>query len=161
MKTTDSLLIGFQAWLKQYHLMHSTTRTLLAVSGGVDSVVLCDLYHRSGQKFSIAHCNFQLRGNDSDADEVFVRQLSTQYGVTCHIIQFDTLAIVESQNQSATMFIIFEARSCLIKLRRSGATPGADHAFSKIIVKRKTAALATRVIQKRNILPLRPPIQVA
>ena len=49
-------------------------RILVAVSGGVDSMVLCDLLIQSHIKFSVAHCNFQLRGIDSDEDAFFVEK---------------------------------------------------------------------------------------
>ena len=50
----------------------SSSKLLVAVSGGLDSLVLCDLLMKSHQNFAIAHCNFQLRGKESDADEDFV-----------------------------------------------------------------------------------------
>ncbi|MFL5808146.1 MAG: tRNA lysidine(34) synthetase TilS [Flavisolibacter sp.] len=63
---------------------------LLAVSGGVDSVVLCELCHRISLKFSIAHCNFRLRAEESERDESFVRDLGGKYGVEVLIEEFDT-----------------------------------------------------------------------
>ncbi len=63
---------------------------LLAVSGGLDSVVLCELVHRTGYIFSMAHCNFQLRGEESMRDEHFVRTLGEKYSVPVYIRRFDT-----------------------------------------------------------------------
>lgn len=65
-------------------------RTLLAVSGGADSVVMCDLFSKAGYKFAIAHCNFQLRGEEANADEQFVKELGSRYGVEVYTIRFDT-----------------------------------------------------------------------
>ncbi|MEN9415464.1 MAG: hypothetical protein RLZ62_1768 [Bacteroidota bacterium] len=63
---------------------------LLAVSGGVDSVVLLNLFHEAGIQFGVAHCNFQLRGSASDGDEQFVSEMAAQMGVRFHSVQFDT-----------------------------------------------------------------------
>jgi tRNA(Ile)-lysidine synthase len=64
-------------WQKQYpYLNRENIHLLLAVSGGVDSVVLVDLVKLAGFSFSIAHCNFQLRGSDSDRDELFVSSMN-------------------------------------------------------------------------------------
>lgn len=62
----------------------------MAVSGGVDSVVLTDLCHKAGYQFRIAHCNFQLRGEESDADETFVRSIAEKYKVEVLVKKFDT-----------------------------------------------------------------------
>ena len=71
-------------------LFNASTHLLVAVSGGIDSVVLCHLMQVSGHRYEVAHCNFHLRGADSDRDEQFVRQLAERYGVACHVAQFDT-----------------------------------------------------------------------
>lgn len=65
-------------------------RCLLAVSGGADSVVLCELSRLAGLNFAIAHCNFQLRGEESKRDEDFVRGLSGKYRVPVFVKTFDT-----------------------------------------------------------------------
>ena len=64
---------------------------VLAVSGGLDSVVLSELSRQAGFEFSIAHCNFQLRGQESNRDEAFVQALGRRYGVQTFIRRFDTL----------------------------------------------------------------------
>lgn len=63
----------------------------MAVSGGVDSVVLCELCKQAGYEFSMAHCNFQLRGQASDRDEQFVRNLGKKYGIEVLVKKFDTI----------------------------------------------------------------------
>lgn len=64
---------------------------LLAVSGGMDSVAMCELFHRAGYNFAIAHCNFRLRAEASDGDELFVNKLALHYNVPIHSVAFDTL----------------------------------------------------------------------
>ena len=67
---------------------------LLACSGGVDSVVLASLLHRMHQHVEILHCNFNLRGEESNRDEDFVRSLAQSMGLPCHVQSFDTKAAV-------------------------------------------------------------------
>jgi tRNA(Ile)-lysidine synthase len=65
-------------------------KVLVAVSGGVDSVVLTMLLHKLNIPISLAHCNFKLRENDSDLDEQFVKNLGDKLNVKSFSIQFDT-----------------------------------------------------------------------
>jgi len=76
---------------------------LAAVSGGRDSVVLAELLHRGGYRFEIAHCNFHLRGDESDRDEQFVRSLADRYGVPCHVAHFDTNTYASEKKISTEM----------------------------------------------------------
>ncbi|MEW6773453.1 MAG: tRNA lysidine(34) synthetase TilS [Bacteroidota bacterium] len=76
---------------------------LVAVSGGVDSVVLTDLLHQAGHSFAIAHCNFSLRGKESDDDEAFVVNLSKKYQCLCFTIRFDTMAYAQRHSLSIQM----------------------------------------------------------
>ena len=68
----------------------SKRKALLAISGGLDSVVLAHLWHATGWPFELAHCNFSLRGDESDGDENFVRSLASNLGAICHFAVFDT-----------------------------------------------------------------------
>lgn len=74
----------------QQHLFPTGQQVLLAISGGIDSVVLAHLMHSAGYPFAIAHCNFNLRPGDCDRDERFVRALSERYQVPFHLARFDT-----------------------------------------------------------------------
>src|SRR5436190_17991793 len=80
----------FQQFIKEKKLFYPKEKILLAVSGGVDSVVMAELFHRCGYRFAIAHCNFQLRGKDSDKDEEFVKKLAEKYKVPFYSKRFDT-----------------------------------------------------------------------
>lgn len=77
-------------FIAQEQLFKTGNRLLLAVSGGIDSVVLCALCHQAGYDFAIAHCNFRLRGEESDRDEAFVRSLGEKYGKPVLVQHFDT-----------------------------------------------------------------------
>ena len=63
---------------------------LLGVSGGMDSMAMASLFLRSGTPFGIAHCNFRLRGEDSEADASLVRSWAMDKGIACHTAAFDT-----------------------------------------------------------------------
>lgn len=76
---------------------------LVALSGGIDSVVLLDMLVKAGYRCSIAHCNFHLRGMASDDDERFVRQLADSYGLPLFVEHFDTFAVAENQKISIEM----------------------------------------------------------
>ncbi|MBD2766374.1 tRNA lysidine(34) synthetase TilS [Hymenobacter sp. BT664] len=76
---------------------------LVAVSGGLDSVVLLDVLHRLGAPVAVAHCHFGLRGADADADEQFVRKLAKQYGLPYFTEFFQTKAFAEQEGISTQM----------------------------------------------------------
>lgn len=78
-------------------------RVLLTVSGGIDSVVLCDLFREAGLDCGIAHCNFQLRGEESDSDAVFVSKLAARLGFRYHETAFDTSRVADEQKISTQM----------------------------------------------------------
>lgn len=65
---------------------------LLAVSGGIDSMCMAELFRHSGTgvKFAVAHCNFSLRGEESDSDELLVSEWAQKAGVRIHKTRFDT-----------------------------------------------------------------------
>lgn len=85
-----NLVKEFQQNIKQQNLFQPKDKLLLAVSGGVDSVVLCELCKQAGYDFIIAHCNFQLRGAESERDEAFVKSLGDKYAVEVLVKKFDT-----------------------------------------------------------------------
>ena len=96
-----SILIKFLQYCKQeLKLVPHQTKLVLAVSGGVDSVVLADLCHQAGFQFVIAHCNFQLRGAESTRDEDFVRSLGEKYNKEVVVKHFDTKAYAEANKCS-------------------------------------------------------------
>lgn len=84
------LLKNFKEYIKKERLFQPKDKLLLAVSGGVDSVVLCELCHQANIPFTIAHCNFQLRGAESERDEQFVVNLAKKYQAELFLNRFNT-----------------------------------------------------------------------
>lgn len=84
------LLKRFREYIKAEQLPLAGNHLLIAVSGGLDSVVLCRLCKEMEFSFSIAHCNFKLRGKESDEDETFVRELAAALNVEFLSKSFET-----------------------------------------------------------------------
>jgi tRNA(Ile)-lysidine synthase len=94
------ILHGFNEFIKKENLFSHHDRLLVAVSGGLDSVVLCELLFRAGFDFVLAHCNFRLRGEESDRDERFVIQVAEKYGKKVLVKAFDTSGYAAEQKLS-------------------------------------------------------------
>jgi tRNA(Ile)-lysidine synthase len=94
------MLQSFQNHIQKEKLFSSKEKILLTVSGGIDSVLMCELFYLAGLKFGIAHCNFQLRAEESNGDEVFVKSLAKKYNVEFHSIKFDTSSFANKNKLS-------------------------------------------------------------
>ncbi|HNJ59036.1 MAG TPA: tRNA lysidine(34) synthetase TilS, partial [Chitinophagaceae bacterium] len=84
----ENFLINWNNHFKE--IANSNAHFFIAVSGGVDSVVLTDLMSKTSFSFSILHCNFNLRNDESKRDEIFVQSLATKYNTTVLVEHFDT-----------------------------------------------------------------------
>ena len=91
------------AFIKQHHLLEPNGTVLVAVSGGADSVALLHLLHTLGYPVSALHCNFHLRGEESDADQQFVEKLCQQFGVGLGVTHFHTADYAKSHGISIEM----------------------------------------------------------
>src|SRR5258708_7432619 len=103
------LLQHFREYIAREKLFAPGDRLLLAVSGGLDSVVLTELCHRCGFDFVVVHCNFQLRGQESVRDQEFVLALAGRYGREVRIGRFDTKEEV-AQRKSSVQVVAREQR---------------------------------------------------
>ncbi|MFN9782086.1 MAG: tRNA lysidine(34) synthetase TilS [Sphingobacteriales bacterium] len=83
------LIHAYQQFIQQEQLFGKEDPLLLALSGGLDSVVLLHLTVASGYRVELAHMNFQLRGEESNRDEAFVQQLAAEYDLPIHLRQAD------------------------------------------------------------------------
>jgi len=104
MKDLDgSILYRFQKNILENNLFEPKDNILLAVSGGVDSMVMADLFLRSNFNFSIAHCNFSLRGEESEGDENFVKTWCQNRGIKFFTKRFQTDILMKEEKISVQM----------------------------------------------------------
>ncbi|MDD9139691.1 MAG: tRNA lysidine(34) synthetase TilS [Candidatus Cardinium sp.] len=123
-----AMLTAFLSFLQKEQLItNQTEATLLAVSGGVDSVVLCHLFKEAHLPFAIAHCHFNLRGKEADQASQLVASLAAHYQVPYYTTQFETKSFAAKHKISIQM----AART----LRY--------HFFHQLLYKQKLAQIAT------------------
>ena len=91
------------AYIKKYKLLNASDLYIVALSGGADSVALLLLLKEHGFNVHAAHCNFHLRGAESDRDEVFCVELCRQLGIELHRAHFDTREYAELHKVSIEM----------------------------------------------------------
>ena len=97
------MLTEFKAHIDLNFPLLLKDRLLVACSGGLDSVVLSHLCHSAGLDIALAHCNFRLRGAESDSDEAFVKEMAQQLGIDFFVTHFDTLGYVNQHRMSVQM----------------------------------------------------------
>ncbi|KPM49303.1 tRNA lysidine(34) synthetase TilS [Jiulongibacter sediminis] len=97
------MLRSFLTYLKSTIKLQEQNRLLLAISGGVDSMVMLDLFSQLPYYFEVAHVNFSLRGKDSDADENLVRDTCQKLKIPFHARKFDTQKEGEEAGMSTQM----------------------------------------------------------
>ena len=93
----------FLSFIEQNHLCTKTQRIMLAVSGGIDSIVMTDLFSMGGYDCVLLHCNFGLRGEESDGDEAFVRSVAARYDFPVFVRRFSTEEYAEEKGISIQM----------------------------------------------------------
>ncbi len=94
------MLLNIKDYILRYRLFTHNYPVLVACSGGRDSVFLVDVLHKLGYTFSIAHCNFMLRGEESCGDAEFVRLLAESYKVEFFLQNFNTTAYADKHKCS-------------------------------------------------------------
>lgn len=90
-------------FIKKHALFNVQDKLLVATSGGVDSIVMCHLLKQANFQFSIAHCNFQLRGEASNKDEEFVKSYGEELGVEVFTTRFETEKYAKANKASTQM----------------------------------------------------------
>ncbi len=97
------MLGQFKDFVARHDLFDPEDRILLAVSAGLDSMVMLDLFREAGYSVGVAHCNFQLRGEESDKDESFVEHYCNRSDIKFFIHRFDTKNYAEETGLSIQM----------------------------------------------------------
>jgi len=97
------MLTSFKRFVEKNNLFDTSQKIILAVSGGVDSMVLAYLFHKAGFSFDMAHCNFSLRGKEADMDEALVRTTAEQYKVSFYCKKFNTKKFAKENKMSIQM----------------------------------------------------------
>ncbi len=92
-----------QQYIKNNNLFSEDSHLLLAISGGADSVFLFFVLKELGYKIELAHCNFNLRGKESEEDECFVNDLAIRYGVKYYVKSFETQKYANKEKISIQM----------------------------------------------------------
>lgn len=92
-----------EEFIKKHQLLADDARVLVTLSGGADSVALLRLLLRLGYRCHAVHCNFHLRGEESDRDERFATELCRTFGVPCEVVHFDTTAYAAEHKLSIEM----------------------------------------------------------
>lgn len=92
-----------ERYIEKHKLLDGNELYLVALSGGADSVALLLLLHDAGYRVEAAHCNFHLRGAESDRDEAFCSELCGRLGIALHRVHFDTEAYAELHKVSIEM----------------------------------------------------------
>ena len=97
------MISQFTSYIKKQKLFKPADKLLVAVSGGADSITLCHLLKEANYKFSVAHCNFSLRDEESDGDENFVKEFCKKNKITFFNKKFDTIPYAEKKGVSIQM----------------------------------------------------------
>ena len=98
-----------QQFITEKSLFVREDKLILGISGGADSVCLMHVFLELGYSFELAHCNFNLRGEESDADEYFVKDLAKKHQLKIHVKQFDTL-VYAAENKISTQMAARDLR---------------------------------------------------
>ena len=97
------MIKSVQQYIINKKLFSKDSNLLLAISGGADSVCLFFALKELGYNVELAHCNFNLRAEESDEDEYFVKELANKYGVKFHVNSFETQKYASEQKISIQM----------------------------------------------------------
>jgi tRNA(Ile)-lysidine synthase len=114
----------FLTWSRSKQLFTQVDKIIVAISGGLDSIVLTHLFNSIQQPVVLAHCNFQLRGDESHRDEQFVRDLAEKWKLPLQVEQYDTEAYASEKKVSIQVAARQLRYDFFERLRMQLASPG-------------------------------------
>ncbi|MGB1319263.1 MAG: tRNA lysidine(34) synthetase TilS, partial [Flavobacteriales bacterium] len=97
------MLKSFEEYNLEKNFFSHNQKLLIAVSGGVDSMVLANIMLQSGHSFALAHCNYQLRGEESEKDQKLIEEFARGAGISLHVKRIDTSRLVQESASSIQM----------------------------------------------------------
>lgn len=145
-----------ERFIQEEKLIQPDQRLLVAISGGLDSIVLTHLLKDASYYIELAHVNFQLRGAESDRDEQFVRALAQQYRIPLHVKKIDTQAFAEEHKhsiQEAARKIRYEWFADLLEDQGLDLIATAHHADDNVETMMMNLFRGTGLAGIRGILP--------
>ncbi|SMO37566.1 tRNA lysidine(34) synthetase TilS [Solitalea koreensis] len=158
MTAIATYLPKFNEFNEKHSLFNASDRILLAVSGGMDSMIMVSFFKEAGVDFGIAHCNFSLRGEEADLDEAFVQKLATDLNVPYYVKKFDTLGFAAT-NKLSTQMAARELRyhwfEDLLKLQNYSYVATAHHKNDMVETMLINLVRGTGIAGLHGILPKR------
>lgn len=153
-----------ESFIQKYQLLRLDKAVIVGVSGGTDSVVLLHLLVALGYKCVIAHCNFHLRREESDRDEIFVRKLAQDYNISSYFIDFETIEYAKEHKISIEMaardlrYTWFEKLRVELNAQAVAVAHHADDGIETLLLNliRGTGIRGLKGISKRNKNIVRP-----
>jgi len=146
----------FLQFIKQHKLWRPGDCWLLAISGGLDSMVLAHLAIASNIPIILAHVNFKLRGKDADSDEDFILHFASANRLICHAMRFDTQTYAQEQHlsiETAARELRYEWFNTLKKQYKFTFIATAHHLDDQVETLFMNLVKGTGIAGMRSILP--------
>ena len=153
-----------ERFIHEHCLLENGDKVLVAISGGADSVALLVVLQRLGYNCEAIHCNFHLRGEESNRDEQFTKELCERLGVVLHTVHFDTKEYAQEKRISIEMaareqrYAAFEEHRLTTGAKAIAVAHHRDDSAETMLLNltRGTGIKGLRGIQPRNGRIIRP-----
>ena len=158
------MIYKVERFIDEHRLLEHGDKVLVAISGGADSVALLVALRKLGYECEAIHCNFHLRGNESNRDEQFTKELCERLGISLHIVHFDTNEYAKEKGISIEMaareqrYTAFEEHRVAIGAQCIAVAHHRDDSAETLLLNltRGTGIKGLRGIQPKNGNIIRP-----